>query len=132
MIDGYLFPTGEHAFQAFKSEDPEYKKDMCTNKNPVVAKRKGRRVKITDINEWNHKRDEYMLTVVRAKFQQNADLAKQLLATEDRDLIEGNNHNDTYWGASLKTGKGLNKLGRILETVREELYQSTQSNTEKE
>ena len=62
--------------------------------------------------------------IVRAKFTQNAGLAEQLIATGDRELVEGNNWHDTFWGADGKTGEGENHLGRILMKIRGELRQS--------
>ncbi len=36
-------------------------------------------------------------------------------------LQEGNRWGDTFWGVDLRTGKGENKLGKILMRVRKEL-----------
>jgi len=56
---------------------------------------------------------------VRAKFEQNPDLAAKLIATGDEELVEGNTWGDTYWGVCR--GVGQNKLGKILMNVRQEL-----------
>ena len=42
-----------------------------------------------------------------------------LLETNTKELIEGNNHGDTYWG--IVNGKGENMLGKLLMEVRSEL-----------
>ena len=62
-----------------------------------------------------------MLNLVRAKFTPGSKLAEWLLATGEAELSEGNTWGDEYWGVNLRTGKGLNKLGKILMMVREEL-----------
>ena len=60
-----------------------------------------------------------MFEVVLAKFSGSQSLADALLSTGDEKLIEGNTWNDHYWGVC--DGKGLNKLGGILERVRDNL-----------
>lgn len=63
----------------------------------------------------------FMEEIVRAKFLQNPHLAGKLLATKERQLVEGNTWGDTYWGVDIRTGQGENHLGRILMQVRNEL-----------
>ena len=46
-------------------------------------------------------------------------LKEMLLETNTKELIEGNNHGDTYWGTV--NGKGENMLGKLLMEVRSEL-----------
>lgn len=66
-----------------------------------------------------------MYMIVKAKFTQHIDLAKKLLNTPDKDLIELNYWHDNYWGSctcNKCNNKGLNKLGEILKKVKNELY----------
>lgn len=124
--EGITFPTVEHAFQAAKTDDAETRRKIAEKDTPGKAKRAGGRrgiLKDFDQAAWEVKKDSVMLKLVRLKFQ-DQQLAQQLLETGDARLEEGNNWNDTYWGISLKTGKGLNKLGKILEQVRAELRTS--------
>jgi predicted NAD-dependent protein-ADP-ribosyltransferase YbiA (DUF1768 family) len=61
-----------------------------------------------------------MERLVRLKFA-DPDLAARLLATGDRELIEGNTWWDTTWGCvRTKDGgwKGRNELGKTLMRVR--------------
>ena len=60
-----------------------------------------------------------MLNLVRAKFKQNPGLAEKLLNTGERELVEGNQWGDTFWGVC--SGKGENVLGKILMQVRLEI-----------
>ena len=60
-----------------------------------------------------------MTDIVKAKFEQNEDLQKKLLATEDAYLEEGNTWGDRIWGTV--NGVGANNLGEILMNVRKEL-----------
>jgi predicted NAD-dependent protein-ADP-ribosyltransferase YbiA (DUF1768 family) len=59
-----------------------------------------------------------MLEIIRAKFQ-DADLRRQLFATGDQELREGNHWGDTFWGVC--NGRGDNHLGKILMQVRQEI-----------
>ena len=55
---------------------------------------------------------------IREKFK-DINLSELLIGTEDVELVESNNWNDTFWGVC--NGKGKNHLGKILMEVREEL-----------
>jgi len=60
-----------------------------------------------------------MRKAVRAKFEQHADLAALLRATDDAPIVE-HTTNDTFCGDG-GDGSGENMLGRILMEVRAEL-----------
>ncbi len=60
-----------------------------------------------------------MYEIVKNKFTQNPTLAKLLVDTNDKVIIEGNTWGDIYWG--MCKGKGENHLGKILMKVREEM-----------
>ena len=120
-VDGETYPTAEHAFQALKTDDPAERRRVREAPAPYAAKRLGKTVTLRD--EWNNRRFEVMERVVREKFRAPA-LAAGLLATGDRELIEGNSWRDTTWGCvRAKDGawKGRNELGKILMKIRAEL-----------
>ena len=120
MLDGLLYRTAEHAFQAMKVVgDPKAKEEIRKARNPNEAKRLGRKVKLRPA--WDSIRIDVMRQVVRAKFQ-NPELQRKLLETGDRKLIEGNNWGDSFWGVC--GGKGENWLGKILMDLREEIRQN--------
>ena len=85
--------------------------------NPSQAKYKGRRVTLR--SDWERVKVDLMYQICKAKFTQHADLAEQLLATGDAELIEGNTWGDRIWGAV--NGVGANNLGKILMRIRAEL-----------
>ena len=67
-----------------------------------------------------------MKKVVREKFKQNKDCLKELLDTNDMELIEDStDRHDNMWGYcrcdSCKNIKHQNLLGKILMEIREEL-----------
>ncbi len=70
-----------------------------------------------------------MAGIVKAKFEQNEELAKKLLATGDAYLEEGNDWGDRIWGTV--NGQGANCLGMILMNTREELARERERTTRK-
>ena len=83
-------------------------------KNPVQAKRLGRKVKLRD--DWEEVKLEIMTEIVSQKFLQHPHLIEMLLQTGDEELIEGNK-----W--DVCKGKGENHLGKILMKIRD-VYKS--------
>ena len=126
-LNGLIFPSAEHAFQAAKCVNREDVEKILRCKTGKEAKIVGRKVKLRE--DWERIKDEVMYRVVKAKFNQNKDLAKKLIDTYPAILVEGNTWRDTYWGVDLfhKSKRylygyrGRNKLGEILMEVREEL-----------
>jgi predicted NAD-dependent protein-ADP-ribosyltransferase YbiA (DUF1768 family) len=82
-----------------------------------MAKRAGRRIQMRSFFE--DEKYDVMLALLRMKFSPGTDLARRLLETGDRELVEGNNWGDRYWGRV--SGDGLNRLGEALMQVRGEL-----------
>ena len=72
-------------------------------------------------SDWKEVKDQVMHEIVYNKFNNNSFLKTSLLATGDVILLE-NAPND-YWGIGL-SGKGQNRLGKILMQVRNELSTS--------
>lgn len=121
--DGQLtFWNAEAAFQAMKTTDVKERMKFCDIKNPVKVKGLGRKVKLR--KDWDVIRVSVMEYIVMEKFYQNGDLAQKLLDTGTKQLIEGNNHNDRFWGmipvpvGNTDVWVGENHLGRILELIR--------------
>lgn len=111
-----IYLNAEAAFQAQK-ESCEKDKEQYTRMNPAQAKLVGRNCNLRE--DWEEIKEQTMYEIVSAKFTQNKNLAKLLLATGDAYLEEGNWWHDTTWGVC--NGVGENKLGKILMRVREEL-----------
>ena len=115
---GLTYTNAEAAFQAQKCMTDSEKREF-TDMPPAKAKSKGRRVSLRP--DWNEVKVGLMEEIVFAKFSQNEQLKQMLLATGEAILKEGNTWNDVFWGISLKTGRGENRLGKILMKVRERL-----------
>lgn len=113
---GYIFTSTEAAFMAEKSGDPQ-DLQRFSEYLPSKAKREGRKVNLR--SDWEDVKIPIMKTIVKAKFDQHKELKEKLLATKDRELIEGNHWNDTFWG--ICNGVGQNNLGLILMEIRNEM-----------
>lgn len=114
--DGLEYLCSEAAYQAQKTGDLEERAKFQLYL-ASRAKRRGKKLGLR--SDWEQVKDRIMYEIVLAKFTQNSELAQQLLATGDAELIEGNNWGDTYWG--VYKGQGQNKLGKILMDVRHQL-----------
>lgn len=117
VINTLLYPTAEHAFQAFKTLDEDQHDRVRCAPSPSRAKQLGRRVTLRP--DWESVRVEVMRRVVGWKFAQHPDLAALLVATGDEQLVEGNWWGDTFWGVCEGTGR--NMLGVILMELRDSL-----------
>lgn len=116
-IGDNVYPSAEHAFQAAKTTIKSERDAILKASTPAEAKRLGRKVTLRE--NWNQKREEIMEEIIRQKFKQNESLAKKLIETGDRELMEGNTWGDKFWG--VVDGNGQNKLGKILMKIRSEL-----------
>ncbi len=113
----FYFATSEHAYVACKMDNEKRRMYIATMQTPGEAKRYGQTVDIR--SDWDEVRQSCMWDVLYAKFTLNPELKEKLLATGDRELIEGNWHRDTYWGVCKRSGEGENHLGRMLMELRE-------------
>lgn len=116
VFDGVVYENSESAYQAQKLADPNARKQFA-HRYADEAKRMGQKVDIRE--DWERVKLELMREIVEAKFTQNPRLAKRLVETGSRQLVEGNHWGDTYWGVDLRTRGGKNHLGQLLMELRE-------------
>lgn len=118
-LQGKVWPTSEHYFQAQKFAGTEHAETIRQTRSPMIAARMGRDRKKPLRRDWAAVKDNIMREAVRAKFTQHPELTELLLATGDAVLVE-HTTNDSYWGDG-GDGGGKNMLGQILMQVRDEL-----------
>lgn len=116
VFEGIVYDNSESAYQAQKLADPDARKQFAY-RYADEAKRMGLKVDIRE--DWEQVKLELMRKIVEAKFTQNPLLARRLVETGNRHLMEGNYWGDTYWGIDLHTRKGENHLGQLLMELRE-------------
>lgn len=120
QLDGVLYPTVEHAYQAAKTLNPSERAVIRETPSPGAAKRLGGFA--TKRDDW----DEIKLAVMGQLLVQKfaiPELRQQLIDTGDARIIEGNTWGDVFWGVCK--GKGENHLGRLIESIRESINGST-------
>lgn len=119
IYESRTYPTSEHAYQAMKTWKESMKEVISKLDTPGEAKSIGRRLEVR--SDWKAVKIKIMEEIVMAKFVQNPDLKKMLIATGDEELVEGNDWHDDFWGVDMATGKGENHLGKVLMKTREQL-----------
>ena len=122
-INGKIYPTTEHYFQAQKFPDyPNYMEAIRTSHTPYMAKKLGstRNYKLRD--DWEEVKEQVMEKCLYAKFTQHENIKNILLTTGDKILVEHTPY-DKYWGDGLD-GSGKNRLGILLMELREKLRES--------
>lgn len=121
--EGLKYPTSEHAYQAAKSLDYKVRKEFLENDNPGWAKHKGGEISLR--KDWEAVKDGVMFSILLDKFTRNKEVYDKLMATGDKELIEGNTWHDNHWGDCrcdrCKNKYGRNMLGKILMKIRNRL-----------
>ena len=107
-------------------------RQILGSRDPKRQKYLGRKVKNFNTDVWASHCEQVMEQILLCKFSQNYHLRLHLLSTGNRTLIEASPW-DAIFGVKLATHhphifdpaywKGQNKLGKILESVREKLKQ---------
>ena len=115
---GLKFNNTEAPFHAEKCWSRAKEFEMI---RPLQSKRLGRRVLMR--KDWEQIKDRVMYDVCYAKFTQDPVLKAKLLATGNRELVEGNTHGDRCWGMTCSNGVwiGENRLGKVLMKLRDDL-----------
>lgn len=140
LIDGIIYPSSEHAYMAYKTDDVLVKQKIADLEKPSDAKKMGQEIELRP--DWEYYRVAAMLNCLHLKFQ-NSELADMLCATENKYLEETNWWKDRFWGVHKSTATkaqlenefssgslkkeiedrpgGLNMLGKCLMIVRSNL-----------
>ncbi|MEV8326994.1 NADAR family protein [Kitasatospora sp. NPDC059811] len=118
-LDGHLWPTSEHYFQAQKFAGTRHADLVRRARTPLRAAELGRDPAGPLRRDWERVKDDVMRRAVAAKFREHPDIRAVLLATGDEELVEDTG-TDHYWGRG-RTGTGRNMLGRILMRTRTRL-----------
>ncbi len=136
-IEGVFYNTCEQFMMAKKAEifgDTEAQEQIMNEKSPKYQKKLGRKIKGFDQDIWDKHRERIVYEANYAKFTQNPEALKALMATEGTTLVEASPY-DKIWGIGLEASnpdcldrnkwQGLNLLGKILTQVREDIKNET-------
>ena len=129
-VNGVVWKTTEHFFQAQKFEDgadsdTDYQMKIHQASTPGEAAALGRDRSHPIRNDWEGVKEEIMVKALRAKFTQNKSMGRLLRRTFPFELQE-EARRDPYWGTG-HDGRGRNRLGVLLQKVREELLAADHS-----
>ena len=135
-VPGLSFNCSEQAYMVEKAaffKDEETLEKMLLCEDGASVKALGRQVKGFDEKTWYDISYYKMLRVCKAKFTQNLELGKRLLATGNRTLVEAS-PTDKIWGIGfgkemikylmLKTGRARTDLARFSWKCSERLWYS--------
>ncbi len=119
-FEGTVYPTSEHAYQAGKAIKPAVRQWILNAPTPALAAMAAHGLYVWDVvPDWAQIKFDRMRAVLRAKFDQHADLRELLLSTGEARLVEAgtvNNAVNRLWGEV--GGKGENMLGVMLMELR--------------
>jgi hypothetical protein len=132
-MNGIKFTCAEQCYQYHKAtyfKDTNTASDILRTVDPSVQKRLSKDIADYCEATWELVANEVMHSTILAKFSGNEFLINHLTSTGDKDLYEASPH-DLYWGIGVslsnknildpKFHKGLNNLGKIMVSVREQI-----------
>jgi len=122
-VDGNVWKTSEHYFQAQKFVGTPHEEVVRQAKTPMEAARMGRQRDRPLRKDWESSKVHVMRRALHAKFTQHEELRQLLVATTPCTLAE-HTKNDAFWGDG-GDGKGYNWLGRLLMELREMLMKES-------
>lgn len=134
VLNNELYPTAEHLYQTKKCQQSDNKKlqELIRNATtPLEAKRLASTIQETP--EWRQEKYHAMESTLQLKFEQNPELSKKLVNTNDLPLFEATT--DSYFGIGAKLHSrlvrdkaytGSNKMGKALQNLRETLNRQNQ------
>jgi ribA/ribD-fused uncharacterized protein len=114
-LDGFLWRTAEHYFQAQKFSGTPYEASIRQALTPKQAFILGNSRKYKIRPDWEEVKDKVMFKAVLEKFKTHASIREILLNTNNEQIIETS---DPYWGCG-SDGHGRNQLGIILMEIRD-------------
>lgn len=114
---GHDFKSTENAFMWQKNPDDASWLKECLTLPPNECKKRSREISLRP--DWNDVKLNVMYEVLVIKFTQEP-FKTLLLETENQNIVEGNYHNDKFWGVDIKItpNEGENWLGRLIMDIR--------------
>ncbi|CAM9222145.1 unnamed protein product [Chrysoparadoxa australica] len=138
-VEGTDYVNAEQWMMAGKARlfgDTEALGKMMATSDPREHKRLGRTVKGYDNETWVANAEPIVVEGNYAKFTQNPEMLRELLATGEKLLVEASPY-DKIWGIGLRADhedardvskwRGENKLGKALMTVRARIRQEMEA-----
>jgi ribA/ribD-fused uncharacterized protein len=118
-IDGLVYRSTEHYFQAMKFEGTVYAEYIRNCNTPYQAAKEGRRRDFPLRTDWEQVKEQYMWKALCTKFTTIPECYYTLINTGNSILVE-QTKKDKYWGDG-GDGTGRNRLGILLMELRRQL-----------
>ena len=119
MLEDKEWPTVEHYFHAMKFEKNDYRENIRLASSPEKARKLGRTRLKRIRNDWSTVKTVFMTRAVYTKCRAYPDIAKLLLNTGTKLLVEDSQY-DYFWGCG-RDRRGDNMFGQVLMNVRDKL-----------
>uniref|UniRef100_A0A1I7U845 DUF1768 domain-containing protein n=1 Tax=Caenorhabditis tropicalis TaxID=1561998 RepID=A0A1I7U845_9PELO len=128
--------------KALLAGDSKSAEKILKMEKPLLMKKAGRELEMSEkmLKEWSSKSGDVMFNGCLQKFSQNQNLRLSLFRTNGMILAEAS-ATDKIWGIGLsvsdkrsedrKQWKGANKLGEILQKVRDNMWENVEFRQEK-
>ena len=118
VIDGVMYKTAEHAYQALRMK-PEARAEIMNSTSPLEAWRRAQAAKENNQIDESVDKLELMEKIFRAKLKQHSDVREILELTGTHELLKVYD-TDYYWGTGA-VGTGENQMGKLWMKLRAEL-----------
>jgi ribA/ribD-fused uncharacterized protein len=125
-LDGQEWPSVEHYYQAMKFEDTDYREQIRTAAHPADAAKLGKSKRHGRRKDWDKVKETYMTRGIYIKCRTHPEVARALLATRNKPIIETSQY-DYFWGCGRDL-RGNNAYGKVLMNVREQLRKEASEN----
>jgi len=113
----------EHYYQAQKYQGTETADLIRRAETPLKARKIGQNRSLSPRSDWDTVKESVMREAIEAKFAQNRQVRKLLVATGNVELVHESS-SDLFWGQS-RVAIGDNLLGKIIMQVRERIQERT-------
>ena len=118
-LDGLVWPSVEHYYQAMKFEDETYREQIRNAPHPTDCTKLGKSKRHGRRKDWDKVKETYMTRAVYIKCRTHPEVTEALLATGEVKLVESSQY-DYFWGCG-RDGRGHNTYGNVLMNVRGKL-----------
>jgi ribA/ribD-fused uncharacterized protein len=125
IYQNIAYNSSENFYQAMKTKDMEVRRYVASlppRKSKTYMRKLKKQNPKNILSCFDTIKLDVMEYILRFKFNQEP-FRSLLLNTGDQEIIEGNYHNDLFWGVDLKDSEepGANHLGRLIMKLRDEL-----------
>ena len=118
-LDGVIYKTAEHAYQALRMVSSVHKR-ITDTRSPLDAWREAQVCKEEGKLDTSVDKDTLMEKIFSAKLAQHTDIKEVLLESSDAVLLKVW-PTDYYWGTGAD-GSGENRMGKLWMKLRDELH----------